>query len=87
MYNDKGVKTLHIMLPKISASVKIYDGESKWMYSLIEDDKLVKKYNSIWDKVSADIKKEFDTKPVYNKTFLKTKIKFHGDEENSEGWL
>ena len=25
-----------------------------------------KKYNTIWDKVSADIKKEFDSEPVYN---------------------
>ena len=38
------------------------------------------KCNTIWDKVSADIKKEFDSKPVYNKNFLKTKIKSHGDE-------
>ena len=37
-------------------------------------------YNTIRDKVSADIKKEFNSKPVYNKEFLKTKIKFHGDE-------
>ena len=31
-------------------------------------------------KVSADIKKEFDSEPVYNKNYLKTKIKSHGDE-------
>ena len=37
-------------------------------------------YNTIRDKVSADIKKEFNSKPVYNKEFVKTKIKFHGDE-------
>ena len=28
----------------------------------------------------ADIKKESDSEPVYTKEFLKTKIKFHGDE-------
>ena len=32
------------------------------------------------DKVSADIKNEFDREPVYNKNFLKTRIKSHGDE-------
>ena len=32
-------------------------------------------------KVSADIKMEFDSKPVYNKIFLKTKTKSHGDED------
>ena len=47
---------------------------------LIEDDDILKKYNTIWDKVSADIKKEFDSKPIYNQEFLKTKIKSHGDK-------
>ena len=50
------------------------------MYCLIEDDELLEKYNTIWDKVSADIRKEFDSEPVYNKNHLKTKIKSHGDE-------
>ena len=45
---------------------------------MIEDDDLLGKYNTIWDKVSA--KKEFDSDPVYNKDYLKTKIKSHGDE-------
>ena len=50
------------------------------MYFLIENDGLLEKYNTISDKVSADIKTEFDSKPVYNKKFSKTKIKSHGDE-------
>ena len=50
------------------------------MNFLIEDDDLLEKYHTICDKVSADIKKEFDSKPVYNKIFLKTKIKSHGNE-------
>ena len=33
----------------------------------------MKKYNTIWDKVSADVKKEFYNEPVYNKEFLKQK--------------
>ena len=50
------------------------------MYFFIEDDDLLEKYNTIWDKVSADIKNEFDSEPFYNKNYLKTKIKSHGDE-------
>ena len=50
------------------------------MYLLIEDDELLEKYNAIWDKVSADIKKESDGQPVYNKEFLKTNIKSLGDK-------
>ena len=50
------------------------------MYFLIENDGLLEKYNTISDKVSAEIKTEFDSKPVYNKKFSKTKIKSRGDE-------
>ena len=35
--NDDKVKPLHIMLPKTSAHVKSYDGQTKWIYFLIED--------------------------------------------------
>ena len=58
LYNDHKVKPLHIMLPKASAYVKSYDGQTKRVYFLIEDDDLLKKYNTIRDQVSADIKKE-----------------------------
>ena len=80
LYNDNKVKPLYIMLPKRSAYVKSYDGQTKWMYFLIEDDELLQKYNTIWDKVSAYVKKQFDSEPVYNKNFLKTKVKSYGDE-------
>lgn len=36
-------------------------------------------FDTIWDKVSADIKKEFDSAPIYNKMFWKTKIKSYRD--------
>ena len=40
---------------------------------LIEDNNLLRRYNTTWDKVSADIKTEFDSESVYNKNCLKTK--------------
>ena len=43
------------MLPKTSACVKSYDRQNKRMYFLIEDDDILQKYNTIWDKISADI--------------------------------
>ena len=47
---------------------------------MIENDDLLEKYNTIWDKARVDMKKEFDSEPVYNKKFLKTEIKSYGDE-------
>ena len=46
------------MLSKTSAYVKRYNGQTKWMHFLIESDNLFEKYNTIWDKIRADIKKE-----------------------------
>ena len=63
-YNDLIVQPLHIMLPKTSAYVKRYDRQTKWMYILVEDDSLLKKCNTLWNKVSADVKKEFETDSV-----------------------
>ena len=80
LYNDNRVKLLHIIFPKTSGYVKSYDGQTKWMYFLIEDDKLLEKHNTIWDTVSAHIKREFDSDPFYKKNFLNIKIKSHGDE-------
>ena len=64
------------MFPKKSAYLKRYDGQTKWVYFLIQDDELLEKYNTIW----ADIKKEFGSEPVYHKNYLKNKIKSHGNE-------
>ena len=44
------------MLPKTRANIKSYDGQTKWMYFLIEDDHLLQKYSTVWNKVSANIK-------------------------------
>ena len=35
------------MLPKTSAYEKRYNGQTKWIYFLIEGDGLLKKYNTI----------------------------------------
>ena len=66
------------MLPKSSSYVKGYDGQTKWMYFLIEDGDLLEKYNTVCDKVGADIKKEFDSKSVYNKYFFENQNKISG---------
>ena len=68
------------MFPKTRVYIKSYDNQTKWTYFLIKSDDLFQKYNTILDNASADIKEELDSEPVYNKKFLKTKIKSIGDE-------
>ena len=48
------------------------------MFTMNEDEDLLEynnKYNDIWDKASYSMEKDFDSKLLYNKKFLKTKIK------------
>ena len=76
LHNEFKVMPLHVMLPKTSAFVKYYDGQTKWKYFLIEDDDLLKKYNTIWDKGSADINREFESEPAYNEKFYNHEVRF-----------
>ena len=46
---------------------------------LTEDDDILGRLNTIQDKISTDLKKEFDSEDICNKNFLKAKIKSRGD--------
>ena len=55
MYDNLKVKPLKKCFLKQALMLKKYDGQTKWMYFLIETDDLLEKYNPIWNKVSADM--------------------------------
>ena len=46
------------------------------MNILVNDKEYQKKYSEIWNKVKSLIKKEFNSEPVYNDKYIKTKKKF-----------
>ena len=48
LHDQYKIKPLHKVLPKTSVYIKSYDGQAKWIYLLIEDDNLLKKYNTAW---------------------------------------
>ena len=50
-----------------------------------KNDELLEKYNEIWYKVSYTIKKGFDSEPVYNETYLITKIKTYEEKIKTNG--
>ena len=52
------------------------------MSVLIKDNILLEKYNEIWDNVSIIVKRGFDSEPVYNEKYLKTKIKSYEGKVN-----
>ena len=55
---------------------------NKTMSFKVGDDKLLKRYNKIWDRVSNLINIKFDSEPVYfdNDKYIKTKIQLYGGE-------
>ena len=76
----------------MSAYRKDFD-ETKYVSFLIKDDKLLEKYSysirrefqkkEISVKVSYTIRKEFDSNPVYNKKYLRAKIKPYNGKINT----
>ena len=70
MYNDHKFNPLHLMLPKTIAYVKSYDGQTKWIYFLIEDETYQKNIILFGIKSAFIKKKEFYSEPVYNKDFI-----------------
>ena len=40
---------------------------------MIKEDELLQKYNKIWDKISSNIQKGFDSETLCNKKYLKSK--------------
>ena len=66
----------------MSANRRDFD-KTKCMSFLIKDKKLLEKYNEIWKKVGNIIKREFDSKPVYNEKHQKTKIKSYNGKINT----
>ena len=67
---------------KMSAYRKGFD-ESRYIYLLIKDDELLKKYNKIWRKGKNNLKKEFDSEPFYNEEHLKAKVKSYNEKINT----
>ena len=57
--------------------------ETIYMSFLIKDDELLEKNNEIWENVRNSIKKEFDSEPVYDEKYLRTKIKSYNGKVNS----
>ena len=64
--------------------VKCFDS-NKAMPFKASDNKLLKKYTEIWERVSILMKTKFDSEPVYGDDdgYIKTKVKLYGDNVNA----
>ena len=64
--------------------VKCFDS-NKAMSFKVNDNKLLKRYDKIWERVSNLLNIKFGSEPVYgdNDKYIKTKIKLYGDKINT----
>ena len=64
--------------------VKHFDSD-KAMSFKVSDNKLLRKYNKIWEKISNLMNIEFDSEPLYgdNDKYIKTKMKMYEDRANT----
>ena len=84
-YNDDDViRPLCIKLPQMIGCVRCFDS-NKTMSFKVNDNKLLKKYNRIWERVSNLLSIKFDSEPVYgdNGKYIKTEIEVYGDKINT----
>ena len=82
--DDDVIRPFFIKLPQMIGYVKHFDSNNTMSFKAI-DNKLLKKYNKIWEKISNLMNIKVDSEPVYgdNDKYIKTKIKSYGDKINT----
>ena len=84
-YNDDDViRPLCIKLPQTIGYVENFDS-NKTMSLKVDDNKLLKKYNRIWEIIKNLLNIEFNSEPVYgdDQKYIKTNIKMYEDRVNT----
>ena len=84
-YNDDdAIRPLCIKLPQMIGYVKNFNSNETMSFK-VSDNKLLKKYNKTWEKISNLMNIEFDSEPVHgdNDKYIKTKIKIYKDRVNT----
>ena len=82
--DDDVIRPLCIKLPQTIGYVKDFDTIKKISFK-VSDNKLLKKNNKIWEKISNLMNIEFDSEPVHgdNNKYIKAKIKVYQDRVNT----
>ena len=72
-----------IKLPQMNAYTKYFDKNicmNTCMNFEVNDEKILKKYNEIWDKIKNLFEKLFNSEPMNNDKYIKSKVKIYNDK-------
>ena len=54
---------------------KYFESDGKNMSFMIKNNNVLDKYNEIWDKIKNKLNIKFHSKPVYDKKYIKAKLR------------
>ena len=69
------VKPLCIILSQMSGYIKYFENGGKNMSFMVEDNNVLDKWNKIWNKIKERLNINIHSKPVYDQTYLKAKVR------------
>ena len=69
------VKPLCIILLQMSGYIKYFENGGKNISFLIKDDEVWGKYEQIWDVIKNKLGIKFHSEPLYDKTYIKAKVR------------
>ena len=72
---DEIVKPLCIILTQMSGYIKYFENGGKNMSFLIKDEEVGENYEQILDVIKNKLGTKFHSKPVYDETYIKTKVR------------
>ena len=83
-YNDNTIRPLQFFLPKITGYLNIFEGGTRKMSFLTDNNEFLEKYIATWKrKISDLINKKFDRDTVYNNKYINTKIRSYNNDINT----
>ena len=79
-YNDKTIRSPQLFLPKMTGYLNIFKDCTKKMSFLSDNNEFLKRYMTIWEKISELVNKKFDSDPVYNNKYINSKIRSYNND-------
>ena len=73
--NNDTIQPLRVTLPQMDGYSKYFDDSGKNMSFVMDDEKIYKKYNEIWEVVRNLLKIDFTVNPVRDDIYLVAKLK------------
>ena len=59
----------------MSGYIKYFENKGKDMSFMMKDDEVLEKYNQIWYVIRNKLGNKFNSEPVYEEKYLKTKVR------------